>query len=98
MAGGSFADHLDAGGVENRDQLDQRIDIAPHHGFARLHALNGWRRKARQRGELALVNAEKHPGSPQLCRCDHGSPRDVNPPGHHSYIIISDVKMSITDM
>ena len=27
----------------------------------------------------ALVDAEKHPGSPQLCCCDHRSSRDPNP-------------------
>src|ERR1051325_8016683 len=98
MAGGTLVDHLDAGRVENRDQPDQRIDIAPHHDFTRLHALNDWRGKARQPGELALADAEKHPRSPQLRRCDHGSPRDPNPLNTPGCIIISDVKVSITDI
>jgi hypothetical protein len=71
IADGSFADHLDPRRFEGRDQLDQRIDIAPHHRFAGLHALNGRHRKSRQLGEPTLIDAEKHSCSPQLSCCDH---------------------------
>src|SRR5256885_3339933 len=68
-----FVDHLDPGRFECGDQLDQRIDIAPNHRFASLHALNGWHGKPRQLGEPTLIDAEKHPRSPQLSCRDHRS-------------------------
>src|SRR6266404_1826251 len=88
MADGSFVDHLDPGLVERGDQLDQRIDIASDHRFAGLHALNGWHGKSRQFGESTLIDAEKHPRSPQLSRCDHRSAPESEPIQHrnlHSY-------------
>jgi len=57
MAGGAFVDHLDSGGVEGCDQLDQGIDIAAHHQLGSLHALNRRHGKPGQFGEPALVDA-----------------------------------------
>src|SRR4029077_20509270 len=59
IADGSFVDHLDPGGVECRDQLDQRIDIASNHRFARLHSLDGGHGEAAECCEPALIYAEK---------------------------------------
>src|SRR5207249_1646640 len=64
-------DQFDAGILERGDQFHQRIDVAPNHRLTRFHPLNGWYRKPRQLREPPLVDAEKHPGSPQLSRSDH---------------------------
>jgi len=71
-AGRAFGDELDAGGVERAGQLGQRIDIAADDAIARLHALDGRHRQAREIGELALVDAEQRPRRPELRGGYHG--------------------------
>ena len=51
----NFSVHVDAEMIKRRNQLHQRIDIAPDHALARFHALNGWKRKPSLLGQLALV-------------------------------------------
>ena len=60
-AGGSLADEFHARAAQRLDQFHQRIDIAANDAVARFHALNGRYRKARQFGELALIDAEECP-------------------------------------
>src|SRR3954471_23121782 len=55
MAGGAFFELSNASRIECRDQLDQRIDVAPAHGYARLHSLNGRHRKPGHLREPALI-------------------------------------------
>src|SRR5438876_1836549 len=96
-----FVDHLDPRRFKCGDQLDQRLDIAPNHRFASLHALDGWHRKSRQLCEGALIDPEQHPGGPQLCCRDHwpslwnGTPGDIR---RYLCMISNDVKMSINDI
>jgi hypothetical protein len=71
-AGGTFADQLDPCGVEGRDQLHQRVDVAAHDVVARFHPLDGRHRQARESGQLALVDAEQGAGRAHLRRGDHG--------------------------
>src|SRR5262245_4943078 len=40
VADGPFTDQLDAGGVERRNQLHQRVDCSPNDILARLHPLD----------------------------------------------------------
>ena len=67
----SFAQKLDSRGVQGPDQLHQRIDIASDDAIAGLHPLNGRHRQGAKFGELALVQAQKSPGCPQLRRRYH---------------------------
>ncbi len=79
IADGAFVDHLDPGCFEGGEQLDQRIDVAANHRFTRLHPLNGRHGKPGQFCQPALIDAEKHPGCPQLSRCDHQSAPPTRP-------------------
>jgi hypothetical protein len=89
LADGAFVNHFDAGTVKRDNQLHQRIDIASDNVLAGFHALNRWHRKPRKLGKLALVDAEQHPGSPQLSRCDHRPPRSGESFLNISYNLIS---------
>jgi hypothetical protein len=71
LADRTFGDQLDPGSIERGDHLHQRIHIAADHPVAGLHALDRGHRQPRQRGQLALIDAEQGARAAQLGRDDH---------------------------
>jgi hypothetical protein len=67
-----FADQLDPRSGKRPDHLHKRIDIAADHPVAPFHPLDGRERETGQFSQLALVDPEQRPRSPQLRGCYDG--------------------------
>src|SRR6266567_8604237 len=64
-------DQFDPRSIKRGNQLHQRIDIAPDHTVAGLHALDRWYRKVRQPGHLPLIDIQERARSPELIGSNH---------------------------
>src|SRR5262245_39060253 len=71
VADSVVGDQLDAGGIERRHQLHQRVDVAANDAVARLHALDGGKRQPRPLGERSLIDPEKRARGSELATGDH---------------------------
>ena len=65
------ADQFDAGFFQGANDLDQRIDNAPHDVLARLHPLDGRQRHTGPLGERLLVDAGERSRGAHLLGGDH---------------------------
>src|SRR4051812_43735018 len=68
-----LSDQFDAGRVERRDELHQRIDISADHPFAGFHPLDRRHREAGQLRQLSLIEAGQSASRSELGSSNHAS-------------------------
>jgi hypothetical protein len=71
LAHGTVADQFDAGFIQGRNKLGERLDIAADNAVAGFHPLDRGQGKIGKFSKLALINSDQRSSGSHLSRSNH---------------------------